>query len=153
MPDRLKKGSTAHPITPIKHTLHASLSQDGLNNGQRRLNQYLLLKPIGRGSFGTVELAQDTSASSCSTVDPEIKLYAIKEYSKSRMRKRARTLRRPANQGKSRTIDDSTLPAEASEGILLVKQEVAIMKKLSHPNIVSLLEVIDTDQDSLFFGQ
>jgi len=147
LPDRLKK---SHPITPIKHTLHASLSQDGLDHGQRRLNQYVLLKTIGRGSFGTVELAQDTSASS-STADGEIKLYAIKEYSKSRMRKRARTLRRPANQGKSRTVDDSTLPGEESEGILLVKQEVAIMKKLSHPNIVSLLEVIDTDQDSLFF--
>ncbi|KNZ62148.1 hypothetical protein VP01_1308g1 [Puccinia sorghi] len=150
LPDRLKKSSTARTITPIKQTLHASLSQDGLDNGQRRLNQYLLLKTIGRGSFGTVELAQDTSASS-STADAEIKLYAIKEYSKSRMRKRARTLRRPPNQGKSRTLDDSILPAEASEGILLVKQEVAIMKKLSHPNIVSLLEVIDTDQDSLFF--
>ncbi|KAH9823994.1 kinase-like domain-containing protein [Melampsora americana] len=38
-----------------------------------------------------------------------------------------------------------------SDGMGLVKAEVAIMKKLAHPNIASLIEVIDTDTDSLFF--
>jgi [calcium/calmodulin-dependent protein kinase] kinase len=147
-----------HPSPPFKQTLHASLSQDGLDSGQRRLNQYLLLKTIGRGSFGSVELAQDTSTTGPSPQNNH-SLYAIKEYSKSRMRKRARVLNH-RSRILSRTTTGSNDPhrptrllSETSEGILLVKEEVAIMKKLAHPNIVSLLEVIDTDQDSLFFGE
>ncbi|KAA1114804.1 hypothetical protein PGT21_023992 [Puccinia graminis f. sp. tritici] len=150
-----------HPSPPFKQTLHASLSQDGLDSGQRRLNQYLLLKTIGRGSFGSVELAQDTSTTPSSPQNNNNSLYAIKEYSKSRMRKRARVLNH-RSRILSRTTTTTTcsnhdphqptrLLSETSEGILLVKEEVAIMKKLAHPNIVSLLEVIDTDQDSLFF--
>ncbi|KAA1102246.1 Calcium calmodulin-dependent protein kinase kinase 2 [Puccinia graminis f. sp. tritici] len=150
-----------HPSPPFKQTLHASLSQDGLDSGQRRLNQYLLLKTIGRGSFGSVELAQDTSTTPPSPQNNNNSLYAIKEYSKSRMRKRARVLNH-RSRILSRTTTTTTcsnhdphqptrLLSETSEGILLVKEEVAIMKKLAHPNIVSLLEVIDTDQDSLFF--
>ncbi|OAV86612.1 CAMKK/CAMKK-META protein kinase [Puccinia triticina 1-1 BBBD Race 1] len=148
--------SPSHPSPPFRQTLHASLSQDGLDSGQRRLNQYLLLKTIGRGSFGSVELAQDTSIVGPDAA-PGKALYAIKEYSKSRMRKRARILNhrsrimsRSASSNQSPT-QPTRLLSESSEGILLVKEEVAIMKKLSHPNIVSLLEVIDTDQDSLFF--
>ncbi|CAH7672739.1 kinase-like domain-containing protein, partial [Phakopsora pachyrhizi] len=38
-----------------------------------------------------------------------------------------------------------------SDGLQLVKTEIAIMKKLAHQNIVTLFEVIDTDDDSLFF--
>jgi len=33
----------------------------------------------------------------------------------------------------------------------LIKEEIAIMKKLNHPNLVSLIEVLDDpDEDSLF---
>ncbi|MBW0517158.1 hypothetical protein O181_056873 [Austropuccinia psidii MF-1] len=142
------------PQTPnlVKETFHGSLSVQGPDDGYRKLNQYLLLKNIGRGSYGSVELAQDLSS-------PTNQLYAIKEYSKSRMRKRARILdhrsrSRPIPNKKSNDHLKSNCPfhsSQTSEGMQLVKTEVAIMKKLSHPNIVTLLEVIDTDVDSLFF--
>ncbi|KAG0144608.1 hypothetical protein CROQUDRAFT_47108 [Cronartium quercuum f. sp. fusiforme G11] len=38
-----------------------------------------------------------------------------------------------------------------TDGMELVKVEVAIMKKLNHINLVSLIEVIDTNTDSIFF--
>jgi [calcium/calmodulin-dependent protein kinase] kinase len=164
LPIRRKKQqqtSQSPPHHSFKQTLHASLSQDGLELGQRRLNQYLLLRTIGKGSFGNVELAQDTSSFRIETTETQGKLFAIKEYSKSRMRKRARQLKHHHHPTriKARTVDDdnslhlSESELNSSEGIRLVRKEVAIMKKLAHPNIVSLLEVIDTDQDSLFFGQ
>ncbi|PLW22486.1 hypothetical protein PCASD_10835 [Puccinia coronata f. sp. avenae] len=162
LPIRRKKQqqtSQSPPHHNFKQTLHASLSQDGLELGQRRLNQYLLLRTIGKGSFGNVELAQDTSSFRIETTETQGKLFAIKEYSKSRMRKRARQLKHHHHPTriKARTVDDdnslhlSESELDSSEGIRLVRKEVAIMKKLAHPNIVSLLEVIDTDQDSLFF--
>ncbi|PLW49485.1 hypothetical protein PCASD_01949 [Puccinia coronata f. sp. avenae] len=162
LPIRRKKQqqtSQSPPHHNFKQTLHASLSQDGLELGQRRLNQYLLLRTIGKGSFGNVELAQDTSSFRIETTETQGKLFAIKEYSKSRMRKRARQLKHHHHPTriKARTVDDdnslhlSESELNSSEGIRLVRKEVAIMKKLAHPNIVSLLEVIDTDQDSLFF--
>ncbi|KNF01789.1 CAMKK/CAMKK-META protein kinase [Puccinia striiformis f. sp. tritici PST-78] len=136
---RLKRTSPSPTVAVFKETLHASLSQDDIDTRKRRLNQYLLIKTIGKGSFGTVELAQDTANNT---------FYAIKEYSKSRMRKLLN------HKKSSRNISRALSPVSVVNlqiGIELVKHEVAIMKKLHHPNIVSLLEVIDTDQDSLFF--
>lgn len=184
-PDRVPSRpiSPPGPLSSVKETFHGSLSEDGLDEGQRRLNQYLLVKTIGRGSYGSVELAKDLSSSSSSSgssssaSDPLRSgvYYAIKEYSKSRIRRRTRVIdhrtrthrRRPSGPSSPRrppptssstsfimTAHDHpslTPSTQSSEGMELVKAEVAIMKKLSHPNIVSLLEVIDTDQDSLFF--
>ncbi|KAI7962803.1 hypothetical protein MJO28_000897 [Puccinia striiformis f. sp. tritici] len=136
---RLKRTSPSPTVAVFKETLHASLSQDDIDTKKRRLNQYLLIKTIGKGSFGSVELAQDTANNT---------FYAIKEYSKSRMRKLLN------HKKSSRNISRALSPVSVVNlqiGIELVKHEVAIMKKLHHPNIVSLLEVIDTDQDSLFF--
>jgi [calcium/calmodulin-dependent protein kinase] kinase len=46
-------------------------------------------------------------------------------------------------------------PTEADEAttnpLYLIKEEIAIMKKLDHPNLVSLIEVLDDpDEDSLY---
>lgn len=43
----------------VKETLDASLSES--DDGTRQLNQYCLKQVIGRGAFGTVELAVDTN--------------------------------------------------------------------------------------------
>lgn len=38
-----------------------------------------------------------------------------------------------------------------SNSLYLIKEEIAIMKKLNHPNLVSLIEVLDDpDEDSLY---
>lgn len=85
---------------------------------------------------------------------------AVKEFSKSRLRKRAQSnyLRRPSvrkrgigkglNSPLHRQGSDQAKPEDALQ---LIREEIAIMKKLNHPNLVSLIEVLDDpDEDSLY---
>lgn len=138
----------------VKETFNArseySNSEDD-GSAQHRINQYLVKQEIGRGSFGAVHLA----------VDQYGQEYAVKEFSKSRLRKRAQSnlLRRPS----ARRL--RALPAgigfnsplhrhsttEENNAFELIKEEIAIMKKLHHPNLVTLIEVLDDpEEDSLY---
>ncbi|KAK8124897.1 uncharacterized protein PG998_000656 [Apiospora kogelbergensis] len=92
------------------------------------------------------------------------------EFSKSRLRKRAQSniLRRPPAAGrpgrfppggrggrgpwpahmKQLSQNDA---AEAKDALFLIREEIAIMKKLNHPNLVQLIEVLDDpEEDSLW---
>lgn len=92
---------------------------------------------------------------------------AVKEFSKSRLRKRAQSnvLRRPHAARKpghlaaglgfnSPLHQQSPSDIHAQEGgnpLYLIKEEIAIMKKLNHTNLVSLIEVLDDpNEDSLY---
>lgn len=92
---------------------------------------------------------------------------AIKEFSKSRLRKRAQSnlLRRP-NQKKHtghlaagvgfnsplhRVSSSDRIDNKDNNALDLIKEEIAIMKKLNHDNVVSLIEVLDDpEEDSLY---
>ena len=118
----------------------------------------MIKQEIGRGSFGAVHLAVDQHGTE----------YAVKEFSKSRLRKRAQSniLRRPhaarrtghiaAGLGLNSPMHrQSTSEFSESEGqgnpLFLIKEEIAIMKKLNHGNLVSLIEVLDDpNEDSLY---
>ncbi|KAI9776958.1 MAG: hypothetical protein M1835_005374 [Candelina submexicana] len=152
-----------HQSTPreVKETLHArseyrNSEDDG--TAEHRINQYIIKQEIGRGSFGAVHLA----------VDQHGVEYAVKEFSKSRLRKRAQSniLRRP-NPGRRpghlgtglglnnplhrHSTSDLHDQQETGNSLYLIKEEIAIMKKLNHPNLVSLIEVLDDpDEDSLY---
>ncbi|KAI8899160.1 kinase-like domain-containing protein [Globomyces pollinis-pini] len=140
----------------IKETLDATCS---IENGTRILNQYVLKKQLGSGSFGTVYLAEDT--------DLKIKV-AIKECSKSKLRKqrnqesgggiggrgrgRGRGVKASVSRRVTVNIRNNNLPP-ASNAIDLVRGEIAILKKLNHKNIVRLYEVLDDPkQDSIFMA-
>ncbi|KAK5072593.1 hypothetical protein LTR64_004932 [Lithohypha guttulata] len=149
-----------NPSTPhqVKETLNARseyvTSQDD-GSAEHRINQYVIKQEIGRGSFGAVHVA----------IDQYGKEYAVKEFSKARLRKRAQSniLRKPLSQRRRargalqgfnsplhrRTNDDAT---DFQENPLeLIKEEIAIMKKLHHPNLVQLIEVLDDPaEDSLY---
>lgn len=127
-------------------------SQDD-GTAEHRINQYVIKQEIGRGSFGAVHVA----------VDQYGKEYAVKEFSKARLRKRAQShiLRKPLNQRRRgglqgfnsplhrRTGDETTSSQE--NPLELIKEEIAIMKKLNHPNLVQLIEVLDDPtEDSLY---
>ena len=146
----------------VKETLHArseyTNSEDDGGGAIHRINQYVIKQEIGRGSFGAVHLAVDQHGTE----------YAVKEFSKSRLRKRAQShiLRRPHAARRSGQLAaglglnsplhrQSTSEMQEEEGqanpLFLIKEEIAIMKKLNHNNLVSLIEVLDDpNEDSLY---
>lgn len=95
---------------------------------------------------------------------------AVKEFSKSRLRKRAQSnLLRQGPHGKQRrpghlaagvgfnaplhrvSSQDRKTNGRDNSSLDLIKEEIAIMKKLSHNNLVSLHEVLDDpEEDSLY---
>lgn len=78
------------------------------------VNNYILLELLGSGSYGQVRL--------CKHKETDV-LYAIKIISKEMLKKR--------KAGQESTYFDD------------VRREIAIMKKLDHPNVVRLYEVMD----------
>ncbi|KAK5716323.1 hypothetical protein LTR17_016437 [Elasticomyces elasticus] len=151
---------------PVKETLnarsHYGSSDDDSGASVHRINQYIIKQEIGRGSFGAVHLAVDQYGSE----------YAVKEFSKSRLRKRAQSnlLRKPNQQAARRpghlaagmgfnsplhrlSSNDKLKQSNESNNnnLELIKEEIAIMKKLNHNNLVALIEVLDDPQeDSLY---
>ena len=143
----------------MKETLNArshygSIDDDG--GAVHRINQYIIKQEIGRGSFGAVHLAVDQFGQE----------YAVKEFSKSRLRKRAQSNllrnpnapRRPGSlvagggfNSPLHRLSSSDKMKQDNNSLSLIKEEIAVMKKLNHNNLVSLIEVLDDPQeDSLY---
>ncbi|KAG0129791.1 kinase-like domain-containing protein [Tuber indicum] len=137
---------------PVRETLNASLSyedEDGI-----RVNQYLIKQEIGRGSYGAVHVAVDRTGQK----------FAVKEFSKSRLRKRSQSqiLRRPHHARRrggimsmppayGRSASEIHRQEEAGNPLYLIREEIAILKKLHHENVVHLVEVLDDPEgDSLY---
>ncbi|RAL05619.1 putative calcium/calmodulin dependent protein kinase [Aspergillus ibericus CBS 121593] len=149
---------TERPPRPppfLKETLNARseyyTSQDD-GTAEHRINQYVIKQEIGRGSFGAVHLATDQFGNEY--------VFCLAPCHLARLRKRAQShlLRRP--RGPKRPSDGFNSPLhrrppgedENTENALyLIKEEIAIMKKLNHNNLVSLIEVLDDPkEDSLY---
>mmetsp|Transcript_19202 Transcript_19202/g.28341 ORF Transcript_19202/g.28341 Transcript_19202/m.28341 type:complete len:435 (+) Transcript_19202:161-1465(+) len=98
--------------------------QDRTSPMSRKLSQYEVVKEIGQGSTATVKL--------CKSADGG-ELVAVKILEKSQLRKQ---------------IDLGAFPGELmkADGLSKLKKEIAIMKKLKHPNVVQLKEIIDDEQ-------
>jgi hypothetical protein len=90
------------------------------------VNQYVLERRLGRGSYGTVMLAKSIA---------DGRHYAIKVYYKPLLRKRRHIGR-----------------AQSSNQYDAVRREIAILRRLGrHPHVTRLVEVIDDpSQDPLF---
>ncbi|KAL4974331.1 kinase-like domain-containing protein [Aspergillus desertorum] len=137
----------------VKETLNARseyiLSGDD-GTAEHRINQYAIKQEIGRGSFGAVHVAVDQYGNE----------YAVKEFSKARLRKRAKSQFLRQFRGPKRSADGLNSPLHRGSGIgdeemtnalYFIRGEIAIMKKLHHNNLVSLIEVLDDPtQDSLY---
>ncbi|KAI9671261.1 MAG: hypothetical protein M1829_004668 [Trizodia sp. TS-e1964] len=146
----------------VKETLNARseyTNSDTDGQSQHRINQYIIKQEIGRGSFGAVHLAEDQYGNQ----------YAVKEFSKSRLRKRAQSTmlrspnfrRRPGQSAagsgfnsplhRHSSSDVNNLNQESDNPLFFIRKEIAIMKKLNHGNLVSLIEVLDVpEEDSLY---
>ncbi|KAF7044189.1 hypothetical protein CFC21_053449 [Triticum aestivum] len=90
--------------------------------GNKMINQYVHLGKIGAGSYGKVVLYRNIE---------DGKLYAVKVLNKPHMLK-------------VRVVRSETAMTD-------VIREVSLMKMLSHPNIVNLIEVIDDPNSDKFY--
>ena len=92
-------------------------------------------------------------------------MQAVKAFSKTRLRKRAQSdiLRRgPRQLGRFHRAGFGAPDApivgfkaqqakEAQDALFLIREEIAIMKKLNHPNLVQLIEVLDDPEDDSLY--
>lgn len=94
---------------------HAKPTTGDWLNKRYIVNNYILLDTLGAGSYGEVRLCKDRVSD---------KLFAIKIISKDFLKKKK-------NGKTSETYFED------------IKREIAIMKKLLHPNVLRLYEVLD----------
>ncbi|XP_031166559.1 calcium/calmodulin-dependent protein kinase kinase 1 isoform X2 [Sander lucioperca] len=96
-----------------------------------QLNQYKLKSEIGKGSYGVVKLAYN---------EDDDKHYAMKLVSKKKLMKQCGFPRRPPPRGPKAAQGEQPKILGPLERVY---QEIAILKKLDHVNIVKLVEVLD----------
>lgn len=119
----------------VKETPSLAFSEDSRG---RFVNQYLVRRVVGHGSYGLVYEAVDVETNTA---------FAIKEYSKTRLLKLNRkVMMQMRRQGHSAAA--MWTPATAGG---LIRGEVAIMKRIDHPNLVALHEVIDDQRSDKLF--
>ncbi|KAF6092684.1 calcium/calmodulin dependent protein kinase kinase 1 [Phyllostomus discolor] len=106
-----------------------------------QLNQYKLQSEIGKGAYGVVRLAYNES---------EDRHYAMKVLSKKKLLKQYGFPRRPPPRGSQAAPGG---PGKQLLPLERVYQEIAILKKLDHVNVVKLIEVLDDPaEDNLYLG-
>lgn len=90
------------------------------------MNQYLILKNLGKGAHGKVKLCLNTDDNA---------LYALKIVNKRRLRGLGLRLRSKPQPSGSSSGKSGT---DAREDL---KREIVVMKNMDHPNVVKLFEV------------
>ncbi|KAI0775152.1 kinase-like domain-containing protein [Trametes elegans] len=100
-------------------------------NQGKMINQYEFVRKVGKGQHGEVYLARDTTLGD---MDVAIKCVARKSKSDRMSKLRRRNLPRASN---------TPLTDQLGSTEHKIRKEIAIMKKLNHPHVVRLLEVID----------
>ncbi|KAL4485717.1 hypothetical protein ABPG72_010979 [Tetrahymena utriculariae] len=115
--------SISSPLKNSSRVLHTNSIQKEINKeGQKQINQYTLIKELGKGACGKVKLGLD---------EINQKYYAIKVSNKNKLKKK--------------------LVSQKINAFTLLEQEIAIMKKVDHPNIVKLHEVIDDSENNKLY--
>uniref|UniRef100_A0A8C1SKE4 calcium/calmodulin-dependent protein kinase n=1 Tax=Cyprinus carpio TaxID=7962 RepID=A0A8C1SKE4_CYPCA len=106
-----------------------------------QLNQYKLKNEIGKGSYGVVKLAYN---------EDDDQYYAMKLVSKKKLMKQYGFPRRRPSRDSNGSLENLL----KHSGLLdRVYQEIAILKKLDHLNVVHLVEVLDDPaEDNLHMG-
>ncbi|KAL1949542.1 hypothetical protein VTO73DRAFT_8423 [Trametes versicolor] len=97
----------------------------------KMINQYEFGHKVGKGQHGEVFLSKDTTLDN---MDVAIKVVPRKSKSDRMSKLRKRNLPRSSN---------TPLVDQLGSTEHKIRKEIAIMKKLSHPHVVRLLEVID----------
>ena len=114
-------------------------------NGKGQINNYMIEREIGKGSFGTVKEAVNQL---------DGKKYAIKIISKQRLRKTKMRLRN-INSGPRARSPAVGRPQPEVDDLEEIKVEIAVLKKISkHPYFVNLIEFMSGENDdSVYMGE
>ncbi|KAI6214931.1 Protein kinase domain-containing protein [Aphelenchoides besseyi] len=110
------------------------------NESYIQLNQYRLMEEIGQGSYGIVKLAYNEEDRNL-----YCQLKAMKVLDKLKLVKNFACFRPPP------TRRNRPIPSTYRNPLQLVQREIAILKKLRHPNIVTLIEVLDDPNDNYLY--
>ncbi|KAL2155554.1 hypothetical protein VTH82DRAFT_296 [Thermothelomyces myriococcoides] len=105
-----------HPLQghKVRETHKANVEHDG-TTGRKHINNYEIIEELGRGVHGKVKLARNVETGEF------VAIKIVPRFSKKRRLGKVMAMS---------TRDKS-------------KKEIAILKKIRHPNVVALLEVID----------
>jgi len=109
-------------VRPIKETKSARMSIS--RSEKRYINQYLLQERLGRGCFGTVRKCKDITTGHT---------FAMKILNKKNLQMQLKY---------TWTENNKMTTSSAFES---VQQEISIMKRLRHKNILNLIEIIYSD--------
>ena len=115
-------------IENVKETYKVNRDTD--DSGNKKINNYILLKELGRGVHGKVKLCRDSTDGT---------LWALKVLEKQPKKRIHSKLSKAYRAG------------DGNEYLTKIHREVAILKKCLHPNIIALKEVInDPDSDKIY---
>ena len=122
---KLRKALTATGDVCVQSRL-----QDSMQN-LLQFNEYTVVKPLGEGSFATVDLCEvRRPRASFFARAPRPEQFAVKIFQNSI--------------GKSRR--DAGCPYDP-----VIAREIAIMRRLRHPNLVALREVVDDEAEDMLY--
>ena len=122
---KLRKARTATGDVCVQSRL-----QDSMQN-LLQFNEYTVVKPLGEGSFASVDLCEvRRPRASMFARAPQPEQFAVKIFQKSI--------------GKSRR--DAGCPYDP-----VIAREIAIMRRLRHPNLVALREVVDDEAEDMLY--
>ncbi|ORY27162.1 kinase-like domain-containing protein [Naematelia encephala] len=127
--------------TEVIETPQVRLERDP-ETGRKMINQYLVLHELGSGTHGRVRLGRDMSAelSGDEGAQSGVAYYAIKIVDRNPKRKRL------AGLGRQRGKDGGKMVNENE-----IRKEIAIFRKVNHPNVVRMKEIIDDPESSKLF--
>ncbi|XP_034149193.1 calcium/calmodulin-dependent protein kinase kinase 1 isoform X2 [Esox lucius] len=125
-------GTQVSPRVPRRPTVESKRVSISDAEDCVQLNQYKLKSEIGKGSYGVVKLAYN---------EEDDKHYAMKVVSKKKLMKQYGFPRRPPPRGPKAAVQGEQ--PKVLGPLERVYQEIAILKKLDHLNIVKLVEVLD----------
>ncbi|KAF4994936.1 hypothetical protein FGRMN_5486 [Fusarium graminum] len=115
-PPNYAQSPLLHPLQLHKvRETHKALIDSNTATGRKLINQYEVIEEIGRGMHGKVKLARNLETGE------NVAIKIIPRFSKKRR----------LGKVTAKSPQDKT------------KKEIAILKKIRHPNVVALLEVID----------
>lgn len=122
---------------PLKESRRVSIEKAGM---YLQLNQYKLLDAIGQGSYGVVKLAYS---------EEDDTHYAMKILSKKKLLKKSGIFGRlpPSRKDSKGAITTNAI----NHPLQKVYREIAILKKLDHPNVVKLIEVLDDPAEDCLY--